>query len=91
MAFINSKGKFISYECLDLIEELKEDILEFGGNKVVAVWCKEYEGVILYINYDFITEENPIGKSELKEGEFLKQMTMSALLALLEEQNEMFN
>ena len=60
MAFINEDGKSISYECSELIEELKTDIEEFGGHTVVAVWCKEeYVGEV-YINYDFIEPENPI-------------------------------
>lgn len=87
MTFINADGKSISFECSELIEELKQDISEFGGEKIVVVWCKEYEGVILYINYDFITEDEPLKKNELKDGEFLKQMTMSALLHVLEKQN----
>lgn len=90
MAFINADGKSISFECSELIEEVKEDIQEFGGSKIVAVWCKEYEGVILYTNYDFIDENKPLRESELKEGEFLKQMTMSALLLVLEKQNSIF-
>ncbi len=87
MAFINADGKSVSFECFELIEELRNDIREFGGSKIVAVWCKEYEGVILYTNYDFIDEDQPIKSSEIKEGEFLKQMTMSALLVVLEKQN----
>lgn len=87
MAFVNADGKSVSYECSELIEELKQDITEFGGNKVVAVWCKEHEGVTIYTNYDFIEEEEPLRESELKDGEFLKQMTMSALLIVLEKQN----
>lgn len=87
MGFVNSEGKSISYECSDLISELKQDITEFGGDKVVAVWCKEYEGVIIYTNYDFI-DEIPLDKSELNNGEFIKQMTMSALMIVLEKQNE---
>ena len=90
MAFVNADGKNISYECSELIEELKQDITEFGGDKIVAVWCKEYEGVIIYTNYDFIEEDHPLQKSELKDGEFLKQMTMSALLIVLEKQNEIY-
>lgn len=90
MAFINENGKKISYECSGLIEELKQDIQEFGGETVVAVWCKEYEGVTLHTNYDFIQEEAPIDKYEVKDGEYLKQMTMSALLIVLEKQNEIF-
>lgn len=88
MAFVNANGKSISYECSELIKELKEDILEFGGDQIVTVWCKDYEGVIIYTNYDFIEDESPINESELKPGEFIKQMTMCALLVVLEKQNE---
>ena len=57
MAFINEQGIKISFECSELIDELKTDILEFGGDTVVAVWCKDNSGVTLYVNYDFINEE----------------------------------
>lgn len=89
MAFINKYGIKISYECTDLIEELKQDIEEFGGDTIIAVWCKENEGITFYTNYDFIDDEEPITENELQDGEFLKQMTMTALLILLEEQNEL--
>lgn len=87
MAFINANGLKISYECSELIEELKQDIEEFGGDRVVAVWCKEYEGVTIYTNYDFITDDMPLENSEVN-GEVVKPMTMSALLILFEKQNE---
>ena len=48
MAFTNPAGIKISLECSALIKELKADIAEFGGNKIVAVWCKEESGVELY-------------------------------------------
>jgi hypothetical protein len=85
MAFVNSDGKSISYECSDLIKELK---IEFSGDKIVNAWCKESEGVILYTNYDFIDKEDPIDESELEKDEFIKQMTMNALLIVLEKQNK---
>ena len=88
MAFTNKYGKKISYECTELIKELKQDIEEFGGHTVVAVWCKEYEGVTIYTKYDFIEEEMPIQESEIDDGEYIKKMTMSALLMILEKQNE---
>lgn len=88
MAFKNQDGKWISYECSELIEELKEDIKEFGGHTIVSVWCREEQGVIIYVNYDFNEAENPIEESEIEPGEFIKQMTMTALLMLLEKQNE---
>ena len=88
MAFTNPAGITISLECSALIKELKADIAEFGGNKIVAVWCKEESGVELYTNYDFIVNDDKIKKSELEKGEYIKKMTMSALLVLLEEQNK---
>jgi hypothetical protein len=88
MAFKNADGKNISYECSELIEELKADIDTFGGDKIVNVWCKESNGVVLYTNYDFIDPTDPVTKSELNEDEFLRPMTMTALLILLEEQNK---
>ena len=88
MAFTNSDGINISYECSELIEELKEDIAEFGGDTIVAVWCMDSSGVTIYTNYDFIEEEESIAETELKENEYLQKMTMSALQILLEKQNE---
>lgn len=88
MAIINKDGKAISYCCEELIEELKHDIAEFGGDTIVTVWCKEHEGVILYTNYDFIDDELPTTESELADGEYFKQMTMTELLAVMKKQNE---
>lgn len=88
MAFINPQGVKISFECSDLIKELKADIAEFGGDTVVAVWCKDNSGVTIYTNYDFIDEDQPITEKELDKDEYIQKMTMSALLILLEKQNE---
>ena len=88
MAFINSDGMNISFECSELIKELKADISLFGGNKIIAVWCKNTSGVTIYTNYDFIDKDQPIVESELNEGEYISEMTMSALLVLLEKQNK---
>lgn len=89
MAVINNEGNHIIYESSELIADLKQDILEFGNDYIVAVWYKEIEGVTIYTNYDFIHEESPIDKSELQEGEQIKTMTMGALLTALEQQNSM--
>lgn len=90
MGFVNKYGENITFECSELIEELKQDIFEFGGDKIVAVWCRETHGVTLYVNYDFIEPEEPIQESELQENEHIQTMTMTALLVLLEEQNRLF-
>ena len=41
MAFTNNLGHKISYDCEDLIEELKQDIEEFGGDMLVEVVTEE--------------------------------------------------
>lgn len=87
MSFINENKENISYECSELIEELKQDIAEFGSSKIVAVWRKEIQGITVYTNYDYITENQAIDESELESGEYLKEMTMGALLTALEAQN----
>lgn len=87
MAFKNSKGVRVTYECSELIEELKNDIEEFGGDTLVYVWCKNALGVTLYVNYDFIDEDDPVRPEEVKEDEYLQIMTMNALLVLLEKEN----
>ena len=90
MALINQNDTHIIYESLELIADLKQDILEFGIDYIVAVWCKEIDGVTVYTNYDFINEDSPIDQSELQDGEKIKPMTMGAILTALEQQNSLF-
>lgn len=90
MAFTNKRGENIIFECSELIDELKSDIEEFGGDKIVAARCKDTHGVTLYVNYDFIEPEDPIKESELQEDEYIQTMTMTALLMLLEQQDKLF-
>lgn len=41
MAFVNSEGLSVSFECTDLIKELKQDIAEFGNNLMIEVIAKK--------------------------------------------------
>lgn len=76
----------VTFESGELIRELKRDILEFGTGKEIAVWCRDYEGVTLYTNYDFINDEK-INSTDCNSVEYIKIMTMGELLPLLERQN----
>ena len=87
MPFINSDGRKISYECSELIEELTDDIAEFGKDLEIYAWCRNAQGVTLYTNYDFASEGR-IKSDELLKGEYLKRMTAGKLLELLKEQNK---
>ncbi len=86
MAFKNALGKAISYDCSDLIEELKADIEEFGGNKIFEVVTEEIEGVTIYKDYNFIDDDKSTA-FELSENEKLQRMTATALLLLYEQEN----
>lgn len=87
MAFRNKDGMAISFDSEELIAELKSDITEFGAEKEVNVWCRMYEGVTLYTNYDFIVAEKPITKKEVRADETIAVMKMGELLKLMEQQN----
>lgn len=87
MAFTNKQGLSISFECSELIEELKKDILEFGPDETLTVWCRQCEDLTFYVNYDFIEKEK-VKPSEIQENEHLETMTAKELLELLIQQNE---
>lgn len=88
MALENRDGKKISYECSRLIEELKRDIAEFGGEKLVYVITEKKEGVIIYKDY-FLSARDK-SSIKLKGEEKLKIMTASALLILYKMENGIF-
>lgn len=88
MSLINEKGKIISYESSALIKQLEQDIAKFGGDTIVAAWCKEYDGVIIYTDYDFTDKNKILQSNEVKNDEYIKKMTMNALIALLKMQNK---
>ena len=58
MSFLNKNNKKISFESSELISELKNDITEFGENITLYVWYKIIAGVKIYVNYDFIIDDN---------------------------------
>ncbi len=88
MAFENRDGKKISYECSKLIEELKKDIAEFGGEKLVYVITEKQEDVVIYKDYFLAARDK--SSIELKGKEKLKIMTASALLILYKMENSIF-
>ena len=79
----------ISYDCEDLIEELKENIAEFGDIDMYAFFDK-IEGFTVLTNYDFIEEEKPLSPKEFEEDTVVQIMKASEILKILEEQNEPF-
>lgn len=86
MALKNKYGENISYNCAELIEELKADIEEFGGDMIVEVVTEERKGVTIYKDYNFI-EDDPETEFKLTSGEKMQRMTATALMMLYEIEN----
>lgn len=68
MAFVNGEGLSVSFECTDLIKELKQDIAEFSNNSMIEVIAKKSYGVTIYTDYNFIMDDKDT-EFELEPGE----------------------
>lgn len=77
----------MSYECSELIEELKKDIKEFGDINMYAFF-ETVQSYTFLTNYDFIEEESPLKSEELRDDTVVKIMKASEILKILEEQNK---
>lgn len=88
MAFMNKAGIKISYDCRELIDELKQDIAEFGSHLILDVVVQDVEGVTLYKDYNFI-ENDPATEFTLEPGERIVKMTAATLLMMYEKENEL--
>lgn len=89
MAFINKYGVKVSYNCQELINELQEDIEEFGGDLLLNVVTEVKEGVTIYKDYNFI-DDDKVTEFILSDNEELQRMTASALLLLYQKENSIF-
>lgn len=88
MAFMNKAGIKISYDCQSLINELKQDIEEFGSHLILDVVVQDVEGVTIYKDYNFI-ENDPATEFTLEPGERIAKMTAATLLMMYEKENEL--
>ena len=88
MAFMNKAGIKISYDCQSLIDELKQDIEEFGSHLILDVVVQDVEGVTIYKDYNFI-ENDPETEFTLEPGERIVKMTAATLLMMYEKENEL--
>lgn len=91
--FNNAENNLInvSYDSSDLIEELKEDIKEFGENHECILIYKVISDNIIFTNYDFIVDEEPFNPNkELLEDEHYLKTTFKYALEVFENQNKNF-
>lgn len=86
MAIINNSGILISFDCENLISEVKQDIIEFGADSAVYAVCKTRQGVKIVTDYIYdITnkEEMAVAKPLIKPDEWIEKTTFNKLLNYL--------
>lgn len=76
----------ISYECSKLIEELENDIAEFGDIDMYAFY-KKINGNTFIVDYDFVNKEKPLTSQELGTDCIAYIEKASEILKKLKEQN----
>lgn len=86
MALMNKYGENISYDCTELIEELKADIKKYGGERIVEVITEERAGVKIYKDYKLKKDETNIVHA-LSSNEKVEKVTATALLTMYEMEN----
>lgn len=72
----------VSFECTELIKELKQDIEEFGDSLELYVITEQVAGVTIYKDYDF-------EKPQIKDPESVQRISAADLLKKYESQNRL--
>lgn len=90
MALKGIGGGRFSFSSEELIAELKMDIAEFGKDEIFAVWLRKYPeyGVEFIVNYDFICDDDPLGKFDKGENERIVLMSGEKALDYLQKQSK---
>jgi len=84
--FLEYDGSIYSFDSEELIEEIKQDIEEFGEDEQCYLFYQIIDNNIIFDNYDFIVDEMPLTKEELKENYIITSLKNA--LEFLERQNE---
>lgn len=83
---LNVKDSLVSFDSEELIEEIKQDIAEFGADEECWLFYDFAGDNILFTNYDFIEPEAPITTAEIGDEKIMRS-TLGATLELLEHQD----
>ena len=79
----------ISIDSEDIIEELKQDIEEFGEDCKCVLIYKIEKNHFIFTNYDFITDEKPFNPDEeLEKNEYYLITNLKYALDIFEKQNK---
>lgn len=86
---IDDNDIMMSYNSDELIDELLEDIEEFGPQEKCILFYKEVNSHLIFTNYDYLVEEMPFDpKKELEEGEKYIETTLGYALDVFTAQNK---
>ena len=90
--YFNGESKKLikmSFDSEEIIEELEQDIEEFGEDNPCILVYKIIDEHIVFTNYDFITEDNPFDpEKELEKGEKYIETSFKYALEVFEAQNK---
>lgn len=87
MAILNDAGQQVSFECTELIEDVREDIQHLRRTKKVSVACRVKAGV--KIVFDYALEKDEEKRIQLADDEWMEAMTLGQLLAYAIRQNRL--
>lgn len=87
MAILNDMGQQVSFECTDLIQDVREDILHLRRAKKVSVACRVNAGV--KIVFDYALDKDEEKRIQLADDEWMEAMTLGQLLAYAIRQNRL--
>lgn len=87
MAILNDMGQQVSFECTDLIEDVREDIRHLRRTKKVSVACRVKAGV--KIVFDYALDKDEEQRIQLADDEWMEAMTLGQLLAYAIRQNRL--
>lgn len=87
MAILNDMGQQVSFECTELIEDVREDIQHMRRTKKVSVACRVKAGV--KIVFDYALDKDEEQRIQLADDEWMEAMTLGQLLAYAIRQNRL--
>lgn len=87
MAILNDAGQQVSFECTELIEDVRNDIQHLRRTKKVSVACRVKAGV--KIVFDYALDKDEEQRIQLADDEWMEAMTLGQLLAYAIRQNRL--
>ncbi|MBS6715084.1 MAG: hypothetical protein KH231_06380 [Dialister sp.] len=89
MAILNNSGVHISFDCEDMIEDLRDDLDDFDKAHKVYACCRLDQGVKIIYDYTYDLNDEP--KPVMAEGDWTEETTIGELLSYCIMQNNVLD